>query len=256
MSNLLFEIGTEELPAGFLQPALQQLQDNFSRRAAELDLQHGSIRVMGTPRRLTIIVDDLVDKQPDKREELLGPSKKAGLGEDGTPTKAAEGFARSKGATASDLQVVETPKGEYLMLVREVKGKETVSLLPDVLHQLLMAFSFPKSMTWGSNSHAFARPIQWLLAFYGEKVIELEHEGLTSGNRTRGHRFQANHDFVIDSIASYEEQLLDAHVIVNQEKRREKVLEEVKTALNESDELKNARVFIDENLVDTVTNLV
>jgi glycyl-tRNA synthetase beta chain len=256
MKNLLFEIGTEELPAGFLQPALQQLQDNFSTKAKELDLSYGNLKTMGSPRRITLMVENLADKQPDKREELLGPSKKAGFADDGTPTKAAEGFARSKSATPDDLKVVETPKGEYLMLVREVKGQETAALLPEVLHQLLMGFSFPKSMTWGSNIHAFARPLQWLLALYGNEVVEFKHEGLTSGNVTRGHRFLANHEVQISDNGTYENQLLEAHVIVDLEKRRKHVLDEVHSALEKRSEFVNAKVFIDENLVDTVTNLV
>lgn len=256
MSKLLFEIGTEELPAGFLQPALTQLQNNFVRRAKDLGLIHGEVKVKGTPRRMTLLVENLSDRQPDKKEELLGPSKKAGFTEDGSPTKAAEGFARSKGATPSDLQVVDTAKGEYLMLVREVKGQATEELLPKMLSELLMEFSFPKSMIWGSNTHAFARPIQWLLAMYGTSVIEIEHEGLVSGKTSRGHRFEANHELVIDSPDTYEKQLLGVNVVVDPKKRRELVLQEVKKALIDRSELNGAKVFIDENLVDTVTNLV
>ena len=125
MNTLLFEIGTEEIPAGFLQPALKQLQENFTKKAHELSLPHASVRTLGTPRRLVLMVDGLADRQPDIREEILGPSVHAGLDSEGKPTKAAQGFARSKGADVADLNVVKTDKGEYLILVRELHGKAT-----------------------------------------------------------------------------------------------------------------------------------
>ncbi len=256
MSDLLFEIGTEELPAGFLKPALTQLQENFITMTKDLRLDHGAVRTMGTPRRLALLVEDLAVRQPDSREELLGPSAKAGLGKDGNPTKAAEGFARSKGATTDDLQVVQTPKGEYLMLVREVQGKPVKELLPELLQELIFAFSFPKSMKWGVNLHSFARPIQWLLAMNDSEIVEFTHEEVQSSNRTRGHRFMANEEIVINGLRSYEKQLLHAHVIVDQAIRRELVTKEVKDAVAASQDLAGAKVFIDENLVDTVTNLV
>ncbi len=221
MSDLLFEIGTEELPAGFLQPALTQLQENFITMAKDLRLDHGAVQVMGTPRRLALLVEDLAVRQPDSREELLGPSAKAGLGEDGNPTRAAEGFARSKGATTGDLQVVQTPKGEYLMLVREVQGKPAKELLPELLQELILAFSFPKSMKWGINLHSFARPIQWLLAINDTEIIEFTHEEVQSSNCSRGHRFMANDEILINGRKTYEEQLLRAHVTVGLVTRRE-----------------------------------
>ena len=151
MRDLLFEIGTEELPAGFLQPALAQLQENFLKKAEALNLAHGGTVVMGTPRRLALIVQGLAETQKDSREELLGPSKAAAFGPDGRATRAVEGFARSKGVEIADLQVVDTPKGEYLMLVREVAGRPTIALLPELLHQLILEMTFAKSMRWGSN---------------------------------------------------------------------------------------------------------
>jgi len=256
MKNILFEIGTEELPAGFLRPVLDQLRDNFTQKAAELELSHGEIGVMGTPRRLALLVADCIEKQEDRREELLGPSKQAGYDNDGNPTKAAVGFARSKGCELPDLKIAQTDKGEYLMLVREVVGKKTVDLLPDLLHSLLLGCSFAKSMRWGANRHPFGRPIHWLLALYGDTVIPIEHEGITSSNTSMGHRFMANSSFVIESCESYEQQLLEADVIVDPQKRREKVLEEISRAVVEYMDNSDARVAVDDRLVDTVTNLV
>lgn len=256
MRDLLFEIGTEEIPAGFLEPALAQLETRFARKAAELKIGHGAISVMGTPRRLALIVRDVVEKQEDVREELLGPSKKAAFDAEGQMTKAAVGFARSKGADVNELQVVETPKGDYLMLVREVKGDDTVHLLPNLLQSLLLDLSFPKSMRWGSNQHSFARPIQWLVALFGQEIVPVSHEGIESGNLTMGHRFLANEPFPIENVASYEKQLGDKYVLVDQSKRRKEVVAEIQQAVANSTDLPGGRVAVDENLVDTVTNLV
>ena len=256
MRDLLFEIGTEEIPAGYIAPALTQLETRFARKAAELKIDHGAISVMGTPRRLVLIVRDIAQKQKDIREELLGPSKKAGVDADGNMTKAAEGFARSKGADVKELQLVETPKGEYLMLVREVKGDDTKHLLPELLQSLLLDLSFPKSMRWGSNQHTFARPIQWLIALFGQEILSVCHDGIVSGNLTRGHRFLANEFFAIQSATTYEEQLAEKYVLVDPSKRRAAVVTAIKKAVAESTELPGGRVAIDEELVDTVTNLI
>jgi glycyl-tRNA synthetase beta chain len=256
MRDLLFEIGMEEIPASFLEPALAQLQSRFSEKASELKIGFGALTTMGTPRRLTLIVKDVAEKQDDISEELLGPSKSAGFGIDGKATKAAEGFAKSKGADVADLHVVSTPKGEYLMLMRQQKGMATAALLPEILHGLLLDLSFPKSMRWGINHHAFARPIQWLVAIFGSEVIRFSHEGIEASNSSGGHRFLAKERFQVDSAASYEQQLADRFVLVDPVKRRARVVSEIKQAVAQAGDLSDAHVAIDETLVDTVTNLV
>ncbi|RPH43987.1 MAG: glycine--tRNA ligase subunit beta, partial [Desulfobulbaceae bacterium] len=204
MRDLLFEIGTEELPAGFIQPALAQLRENFIKKAAALNLDHGEVVCKGTPRRLALLVFGLEENQRDCREELLGPSKMAAFGADGKATRAVEGFARSKGVEVADLQVVETAKGEYLMLIREVAGRPAIELLPELLQQLILEMTFAKSMRWGSNLHPFARPIQWITALFGNEVVPLAHEGIVSSSQSRGHRFMANHDISIINAVAYE----------------------------------------------------
>lgn len=256
MSDLLFEIGTEEIPAGYLQPTYNQIREKFSRKAKDLRIEHGAVKVMGTPRRLTLIVSEVAKAQADVKEELLGPSKKAAYDADGNFTKAAEGFARSKGVLPGDLQIVDTPKGEYLMLVREVTGKETSTLLPTVLSEIVKELSFPKSMVWGSHALSFARPIQWILALLGNQVIPFTHEGISSSNMSCGHRFHANIKFEVDGVASYFDQLEKHHVIVDPSRRRAKVVEEINSALKGNKDLVGGTVAVDEALVDTVTNLV
>lgn len=256
MRDLLFEIGMEEIPASFLAPALAQMQTTFSERATERKIAFESIEVMGTPRRLTLIVKGVAEKQEDIREELLGPSKSAGFDAHGQATKAAIGFAKSKGAEIEDLQVVTTAKGDYLMIIRQQKGIATALLLPELLQGLLVDLSFPKSMRWGNNRHAFARPIQWLTAIFGNEIIPFNQEGVASSNESRGHRFLANEYFKITSPATYEQQLADRYVVVDPIKRRAKVISEIRQVVSQSQVLKDAQVAIDEDLVDTVTNLV
>jgi glycyl-tRNA synthetase beta chain len=256
MRDLLFEIGMEEIPASFLEPALAQLQNRFAGRLSELKISYGELKVLGTPRRLTLIAKDVAEQQDDITEELLGPSKKSGYDNSGKATKAAEGFAKSKGANVGDLQVVATPKGEYLILIRQQKGVATATLLPQILQSLLLTMSFPKSMRWGSNRHAFARPIQWLLAIFGQEVIRFDHEGIESANTSRGHRFLAKEQFNVISATTYEQQLEDRFVLVDPAKRRARVIAEIEEAVAQSAAFQEGRVAIDEALVDTVTNLV
>lgn len=256
MQDLLFEIGTEEIPASFLEPALSQLETNFSKKAKELKIGYGSIKTMGTPRRIALLVSGLEEKQEDVKEELMGPSKKAGIDSEGNYTKAALGFAKSKGVDVEKLQVVDTAKGEYLLITRDVQGKATEEVLPDLLGDLIGEFSFPKSMRWGSNLQPFARPIQWVLTLYGDKVIDFSHEGISSSNISWGHRFMANVPFSVKNCAEYENILLEKHVIADSEKRRASVILEIKKAVENSEKLTDAQVSIDEGLVDTVTNLV
>lgn len=256
MSDLLYEIGTEELPASFVQPALKQLQENFCKKAKELRIEHGEVTVKGTPRRLGLMVSAVAQRQEDIKEELLGPSVKAGVAEDGSYTKAAMGFAKSRGADVEELKRVDTPKGEYLMLVKEVEGQQSALLLPELLKELLLDLSFAKSMKWGDNKHSFARPIQWLVALLDQEVISLEHEGIVSSNTSMGHRFLDNNVITINSPADYEKTLLESRVIADIPTRRDLVVKEIQLAVAEAGLQEDAQVSVDEGLVDLVTNLV
>ena len=256
MSELLFEIGTEELPAGFQKPAMLQLEENFIHEAKELNLEYSSVKTLGTPRRLALLVEGLADRQPDSREELMGPSKQAGFDNEGNASKAAMGFARSKGADVADLQVVETEKGEYLMLVQETKGAPTTELLPALLHNLMQKFSFAKSMRWGTGAFTFARPIQWILALHDGVLIPFTHESVVAVDTTRGHRFMANKEFKVSGIADYQKVLADASVQVDPQERRQAVQDEIEQAVAVSLDPAKARVAVDEELLNTVCNLV
>jgi glycyl-tRNA synthetase beta chain len=256
MNDLLFEIGSEEIPASFILPAAAQLEKLFSEKMETLGLPFDSVTQFSTPRRLAILVKGIGERQEDVEEVLLGPSKKAAFDKDGKPTRAAEGFARSKGASVEDLEVVETPKGEYLQLTRTLIGKQTRELLPSLLKEIILSLSFPKSMKWGVNQHSFARPIQWLVALFNGEVIELEHEGIVAGNKTYGHRFMAPDPVVIEDSNGYEEMLESISVIGDFGRRRERVQAEIQAAVGSADFGVAARVAVDEGLLDTNTNLV
>jgi glycyl-tRNA synthetase beta chain len=250
--ELLFEIGTEEIPAGYINPALDNLARLITGRLAELGLSHGPVKTAATPRRLTICIVDLAETQADRREEILGPPKAAAFDAQGKPTKAAEGFARSKGATLADIRIASTPKGEYLQVVVEKKGEKTVALLPEVLTDSIARLPFPKSMRWGAGRASFARPIRWLLASYGETVIPCRVNEVESGRATRGHRFMAPEPLPVMDFSQYLDSLRQAHVLADPAERREAVRREVSEAARST----GGEVLPDEELLDTVTNLV
>ncbi|MCL2340753.1 MAG: glycine--tRNA ligase subunit beta [Proteobacteria bacterium] len=256
MSELLFEIGTEEIPAGYIQPALDVLAAEAAKKLQGLELAFESIRSFGTPRRLALAITGLQSRQADRRQEHIGPSKKAGFDANGKLTKAAEGFARSRGLAPEQLQVVATPKGEYLMAMEDVKGQDTAALLPALLEALIRELVFPKSMRWAGTSLTFARPIQWLLALYNGAVVPMTVEGLTSGRTTRGHRFMAPAEVEVAGIESYLAALAERFVIVDPAARRAKVAAEVRRAVSEGAGAAGAQPVLHEGLLDTVTNLV
>ncbi len=255
MAQLLFEIGTEEIPAGYIQPALTFMKKTARTKFKKLGLDCGKMHVVGTPRRLTLAIDDLQERQQDQRREHIGPAQKAAFDADGNPTKAAMGFARSKGLTVDDLQIIDTPKGKYLMVVEEVLGQKTEKLLPELLDELLRAIPFSKSMRWADTSLAFARPIQWLLALYDGDVVELTVENVCAGKTTRGHRFMSPEPASVDNYEDYLQRLAEKSVVVDPARRREMVIAEVEKSVKEK--VGDAgRPVLHEGLIDTVTNLV
>jgi len=250
--ELLLEIGTEEIPAGFIYPALKNLKSLFEERLRLLDLSFRRIETKGTPRRLMVWVEALSDRQPDRRDEVVGPPKAAAFDKNGKPTKAAEGFAKTKGVAVENLQVVTTPKGEYLMAVVEKKGQDTKELLSEMLPAIIKDLPFPKSMRWGTGKIAFARPIQWLLTLYGEETIAFSINDIHTGRTTRGHRFMAGEEIEIRDYRHYLKALSDHEVMVDPEQRRSEVVRTVREAAAAV----GGTVLPDEELVDTVCNLV
>ena len=222
--NLLWEIGTEELPARFILPALKSLKDLAIKVFSENNLYYEEIKTAGTCRRLTLFVKNLSEKQEDKEEEILGPPLQIGLDKKGNYTPAAIGFAKKYGVSPSELKIKETKKGKYLCLKRTIQGKKTKHLLPDLLLNILKNIYFPKTMRWGNYSIRFARPIRWILCLFGNEVIPLKVANVKAENLSYGHRFLASFPIKFEEAdwIKYEKSLEENYVIVDPQKRIEK----------------------------------
>ena len=230
--DLLLEIGCEELPASFVDAALRALPDLAKKRLAELRLTHGEMIPLGTPRRLSLVIKGLAERQPDLEEELTGPPVRAAF-KDGAPTKAAEAFAAKLGCSVNELRRVETPKGEYLVGTRRETGGAADALLPEALVAIASAIPFRKSMRWGTGEFAFGRPIHWIVALFGDRVIDLELAGIKSGKTSFGHRFLAPGKIEIATAGEYVDVMRKAHVLVDP-KERARVMRERLLAAAES----------------------
>ncbi len=253
VAELLFEIGTEEIPSGYLNDAIAQLKDlalkAFHENRIELG---GGLYTYGTPRRLVLIAKAVAQRQEDVEEEILGPPKKIAYDEDGNPTKAAVGFAQRQDVDLGELEVKETPKGEYVCVRRVQKGKKTQEVLTDMLPKLVSQISWPKSMRWGSIDFSFTRPIHWILALFDGQVVPFELAGIRSGNLTFGHRFMAPEPIEISSVEDYFKALEQAYVVVDQ-KERERLVEEGARKVAAQ---VGGSPGLDPELVTTVANLV
>ncbi|MFH1562346.1 MAG: glycine--tRNA ligase subunit beta [Nitrospirota bacterium] len=230
--DLLLEIGTEEIPAGYISPALEQLKNLTKGLLEEERLVHKGIQTFGTPRRLVLYVEGVVLHQQDLITEIMGPPRHISFDSEGKPTQAAIGFARVQGVRVEELQTRQTPKGDYILAIKTLQGKETKEVLTTVLPKIITSISFPKSMYWQSKSLNevslyFARPIRWILALLGETKIEFELAGIKSANHTCGHRFLSKQPIKINHPAEYEEKLRENYVMVNQVKRQEMIMEAI-----------------------------
>jgi glycyl-tRNA synthetase beta chain len=254
--ELLLEIGVEEIPAGFVLPALDNLERLMRGRLDGLGLEYAAIQTAATPRRLAICVAELSARQPDRQEEFLGPARKAAFDDNNKPTRAAVGFASSRGCSVEDLEIIQTPKGEYVRLVRERKGLETSVLLTSMLPEVVQGLMFPKSMRWGNDTIVFVRPIQWVLALYNESVVPFMVGTIKSGKTTRGHRFMAPGPFTVQNYADYLTVLRNNHVLADCHERRRAVQREIADAVANATDDGIAHALRDEELVDIVTQLV
>ncbi len=221
--DVLLEIGTEEIPAKFMPAALAQLENTTKAKLTELRISYGAVRAVGTPRRLAVIVKEVAVTQADKHSENKGPSIKIAFGQDGTPTKAALGFARGQGVDPAALVV----KDEYVYAIVQEKGRPVAELLPGLLADIVTSLSFPKSMHWGDLDMRFVRPIRWLVALFGNEVVPFSLPGVTSGKVTRGHRFLGQAEVTVNSVADYIACLSENFVMVDQDVRRQIIKEQV-----------------------------
>ena len=248
MEKILLEIGTEEIPAKFMPNILAQLKAMAESKMQELRIPFNTVRVYGTPRRMAFVADGVGATQSDSMVESKGPSVKIAFVADGAPSKAAIGFARGQGVDVDSLEV----RGEYVYAVKHLQGQAVDKLLADMFMDIINSLSFPKNMRWADYDFRFVRPIRWLVALMGDKVIPLEITGVRSGNKTMGHRVLSKGEVTIPNAADYEQVLLDNFVIVDQDKRRAMIREQI-LALGKAEQ---GVVSIDADLLEEVLYLV
>ena len=251
MTDLLIELGCEELPAGSVVPMAEHLGKALSEQLHSAGLCSSSAQIFATPRRIAARLTDVVARQADATVERRGPAKAAAY-KDGEPTKALLGFLRSANVSLEDVQTIETPKGEWIVVSQVQPGKSLTEVLAKALPEIIKTMPMPKRMRWGAQSHEFLRPVVWLLALHGNDVLPLELLGLAASNTTRGHRFHAPDAIVINAPADYEGELKKAFVLADTEKRKQHII----TDVQQQAKAMNGVAVMDDDLVDEVCALV
>lgn len=246
--DLLFEIGAEEIPAGFMPNILGQLKQLAETKLNDAHLPFESIATYGTPRRLALIVKGLADTSAEISERHKGPSASIAYDADGNATKAAIGFARGKGLDVADLVVEDG----YIYAETKTAGVPAKDIVSEMLPQLITGLNFPKSMHWGDLDAKFVRPVRWLVALLDEEVIPVEFATVKSGNVTRGHRFLGADEITIKNAASYVDTLKENFVMVDQDARRELISKQ----LHDMAASKNASIVWDDDLLEEINYLV
>lgn len=251
-TRFLLEIGTEELPGADLESASSQLENLIPVLLADLRLTHGPIRVLSTPRRLVVEVEAVAPEQPDLEQVVKGPPAERAFDPQGNPTRAAEGFARSKGVEVEALQVREMDGGRYVVAVVRRAGRPALEVLGEAMPGLIAAIHFEKTMRWNQSNVAFSRPIRWLLALLGGQVVPFEYAGLRSGNQTRGLRHLEPEVFTVSSVEEYFAELERQGIVLNSQERQKQILSQVQALAAEV----GGEIAADPDLLTEVANLV
>ena len=248
--DYLFEIGTEEMPAHVVERSVKQLAQRTEKFLKEKGLKFKCTKTFSTPRRLTVLVEDLAEKQEDIDEIKKGPAKKIALDQDKNWTKAAQGFARGQGMTTDDIYFDKLKGTEYAYVHVKKEGKKTSDILLG-MSEIIKSMTFPTKMRWDSHDFEFVRPIHWLVSLYGSDVIPVKILDITAGRKTAGHRFLGD-SVVLANSSDYEDALKDQFVIVDATKRRKMIMDQ----MNKLVEKNNWQIKPDESLLEEVTNLV
>ncbi len=255
MANFLLEVGTEELPADFVSSAIAQWKTKVPASLSEEFLSPASIEYYGTPRRLAILIRDIADRQENREEEIKGPPVRAAY-KDGQPTKAAEGFVRKQGVSLDDIEIRDTPKGEFLFIQKQIKGRSTTEILQELCVQWITGLEGKRFMRWGDGDLRFPRPIRWLVALWDEEVLPLElvngSETIKSDRLTSGHRVLHPDTITISQGTDYVETMRSASVEVDSTARKEKIVAEI---LAEAKQL-GGKAEIYSDLLEEVIDLV
>ena len=251
ISNALLEIGAEEIPASYIEPALKQIEELAVKFFNDAGLKYGAVKTYAAPRRLVLFVENLDLQSPDKTEEILGPSVQAAKDANGNFTQAAIGFASKNGTVPEKLTVKNSDKGERLCFVKKTKGEKTEKLLLNIFPEIIKNISFPKAMVWEESGFRFARPVRNMIALYGKKVIKFKIADVQSGNWTIGLHTTDKSKIKIDLPENYLITLKNKSVIADQNERKEAIRKSVNEAV------KNVgSVIEDESLVEEINYLV
>jgi glycyl-tRNA synthetase beta chain len=252
MPDFLLEIGSEEIPAGFINGACEYLRNEFEKRLTDAGIGFQNIESDGTPRRVYVSIKGLDRQQNDKEETIMGPPASVAFDADGKLTKAGLGFAKSKELEEDTLEKTETDKGVYLSGIKKTKGVPTAEFIENIVADVIKSIPFRKSMRWGDKSFRFARPVHWFLTLFDGRVIHFDIDGIKSGNSTMGHRIHANEYFEVNDFADYKKKLTEARVISGTAERIEAMRAQVAQIEKET----GYRVDLDEDLLETVAGLV
>src|SRR4030043_424895 len=252
MKELLLEIGTEEIPAGFIPQALVDLEALVKKELEVSRIDFNGIKTLGTQRRLVLVVESVSERQRDEETKKIGPSKQAAFDAKGNPTKAAIGFAKSQSVPVESLTMIQTEKGEYVCAVKKESGRPTSELLAALLPKWILSIPFQKSMKWADVPIRFARPIHWILALFGGKEVSFEVGNIRSGKMTYGHRFMHSGPVPVKDFQSYLQKTGEAFVIVDPVERKKKIEDEM---IREGAKV-SGRVLKDEELLNEVNFLV
>lgn len=252
MKELLLEIGTEEIPTGFVLQALMDLEALTKREFEANRIDFDGIKTYGTPRRLVLTINSVDEKQREVEIRKIGPSKQAAFDSNGIPTKAAIGFAKSQSIPVESLTLIQTEKGEYVCAVKKEPGKETTEILSSLLPKIILSIPFKKSMRWADVPIRFARPVHWILALFGGELIPFEVGHIKSGRVTYGHRFMHSSPIPINDIQTYFQRTRESFVIVDPVERKKRIEE----AMIREGAKVSGRVLRDEELLEEVNFLV
>ena len=253
MSDLLIEIGTEEIPAGYIQPALDTLANDMARKLDEARITHGKVTTFGTPRRLAVRIDDVADRQKEVTEQVMGPPERIAFDDQRNPSVPAQKFSEKVGVPVEHLTIVDTEKGRYLAATITDKGIDTKAILQNILPTVILAIPFPKTMRWSDMTIAFARPIQSILAILGKSVIPFNLAGeLKSDRYSWGHMFMHREKILIEDVTTYLDALRNVYVIADIQERKAMV----RTEIDQAAKSLGGCVLSDEELIDIVTQLV
>jgi glycyl-tRNA synthetase beta chain len=250
--NFFIEIGCEEIPHHCLNPILEQLQRLFAAELGRAQLAFQNLATFATPRRLIVAVDEMIDRQPNRTELIIGPPSSAAYASGNTPTLAVQGFARKHGIALDQLKCVETDKGEYVGFHRETLGKSARDILPPLIFSITSALDFPKRMKWNDTQFSFVRPIRWLVCLLNGEVIPLELAGLSSSKRTFGHRILTRNAVIeVSNFEEFKSGLFNLKVQIDPVARRNSISSLLESAAREN----GGNLLRDELLLNSVVHL-